>query len=474
MRCRPLCAAIVAVLMCVGVEASETVQGLPETVVKALVKAKIPPDSFSVYVQEVGRDKALLAYHADVPRNPASAMKLVTTYLALEMLGPNFTWTTTALSAAVPRGGVLEGDLWLKGQGDPFLVLERFWLLVRELRLRGVREIRGDLVIDNTYFDVGDIRPGDFDGRPYSPYNVIPDALLVNFQSVNFSFRPDLAANRVEILADPLPANLRIRNQIQLVDGRCTGRTNRINFTVAEAGSGRDEATFTGRYSRRCGEYRVARSLVAGPSYAYGLFRALWEESGGTLRGGLRVASAGDGLKTLATLESLPLSDVITSVNKHSNNVMARHLLLTLGAERFGAPGTVEKGQRAAAMELSRLGLEFPEFNIGNGAGLARETRISARNLTRVLLAAESGPYGAEFESSLALAGLDGTVRRRFRDAESKGRMHLKSGTLNGVRAMAGYIHSRSGRKFAVSVIQNGKGWGDEAQAAMLLWVYRQ
>jgi D-alanyl-D-alanine carboxypeptidase/D-alanyl-D-alanine-endopeptidase (penicillin-binding protein 4) len=343
-----------------------------------------------------------------------------------------------------------------------------------EIRLRGVREIRGDVVIDNSYFDVGSARPGDFDGRPYSTYNAVPDALLVNFQAVNFLFRPDPGANRVDITADPLPANLRIRNQVQLVDGRCGGARNRINFTVASAGAGIDEATFTGRFSRQCREYRVTRSLMKSPAYAYGLFRALWEESGGTIRGAMRTGAAPTGLKLLATLESVPLTDVITAINKHSNNVMARHLLLTLGAERFGAPATVEKGQRAVAEELSRLGLDFPEMQVGNGAGLARDTRISARSLGKLLLAAEAGPYGSEFESSLALAGLDGTVERRFRDDEFAGHMHLKTGTLNGVRAIAGYVQAPTGRKYAVAVIQNASGWGEEAQSALLRWVYRR
>jgi D-alanyl-D-alanine carboxypeptidase/D-alanyl-D-alanine-endopeptidase (penicillin-binding protein 4) len=153
---------------------------------------------------------------------------------------------------------------------------------------------------------------------------------------------------------------------------------------------------------------------------------------------------------------------------------MARHLLLTMGVERFGAPATVEKGQRAADEALTRLGLSFPEFVIGNGSGLARDTRISARNLARVLLAAEAGPYGSEFESSLSLAGLDGTLRRRFRRDEFAGHMHLKSGTLSAVRAVAGYVQTPGGRRFAVAVIQNAGGWGDEAQEEVLRWVYRQ
>lgn len=474
MRSRFLWAVILLSWLVVPLDAALAGGSLPDAVSAALARAKIPQDRFSVFVQEIGADKPILAFNADTPRNPASAIKLLTTYLALESLGPTFTWKTTALAASAPRGGVLDGDLYLKGSGDPYLVLERYWLLIRELRLRGVREIGGDVVIDNSYFDVGDLDPGDFDGRPYSTYNVIPDALMVNFQAVNFMFRPDVTAHRVEIIADPLPANLRIRNQVQLVDGNCAGTQNRINFAVASVG-GRDEATFTGRFSRKCVEYRVTRSLMKAPAYAYGLFRALWEESGGTIRGNYRRAAAPSaGMRVLATLESVPLTSVITATNKHSNNIMARHLLLTLGAQRFGAPGTVEKGQRAVQDELTRLGLDFPELEIGNGAGLTRDTRISARSLARLLLAAERGLYGPEFESSLALAGLDGTAKRRFSGSEFAGHMHLKTGTLNNVHALAGYVQTPGGRKFAVSMIQNSPGWGDEVQQAMLRWVLRQ
>jgi D-alanyl-D-alanine carboxypeptidase/D-alanyl-D-alanine-endopeptidase (penicillin-binding protein 4) len=478
MRARKLRAAVLALCLAGSLHrsgaAAEPVRGLPEAVGAALVRAKIPASGFSAVVQEVDAAKPLLAFNADTPRNPASTIKLLTTFVALEALGPTYTWKTTALAAAPPKGGVLEGDLWLKGQGDPFLVLERYWLLIREIRARGVREIRGDVVIDNGWFDVGAVRPGDFDGRPHDFYNVVPDALMVNFLAVDFRFRPDPTANRVEILADLLPSNLSIRNQVQLVDGKCSGAGNRISLAVTPGGE-RDQVTFSGRFSRRCSEYRVTRhSLMKAPDYAYGLFRALWEESGGTIRGGTRRQAGPAGLRELASLESLPLSDVITSINKHSSNVMARHLLLTLGAERFGAPGTVEKGQRAVAEELARLGLDMPELEIGNGAGLSRDTRISARSLVELLLKAESSPYGSEFESSLALAGLDGTVRRRFSKDEFAGHMHLKSGTLNGVRAMAGYVQAPSGRKFAVAVVQNASGWGDEAQAALLRWTYRQ
>jgi D-alanyl-D-alanine carboxypeptidase/D-alanyl-D-alanine-endopeptidase (penicillin-binding protein 4) len=203
------------------------------------------------------------------------------------------------------------------------------------------------------------------------------------------------------------------------------------------------------------------------------LFKTLWQDSGGSLAGRLRVAPVPPGASLLVTSESPPLADVIRSINKFSNNVMARHLLLTLGAERMGAPGTVEKGDRVVAEFLSRRGIAAPDLRVENGAGLSRESRVSAHSLVKILLAAEQSSYRPEFISSLGLAGLDGTVRRRFRDEEFVGHMHLKTGTLSGVHALAGYVDSASGRRFAVAIIQNGAGWPDESQAAVLRWLYR-
>jgi D-alanyl-D-alanine carboxypeptidase/D-alanyl-D-alanine-endopeptidase (penicillin-binding protein 4) len=460
-------------LSCTFAASGEELRSLPDTVIRALNAGKIPPDRFSVFAQEIGRESPALAFNADVPRNPASTMKLVTTFVGLEVLSPTYVWKTQAFASRPPSGGVLDGDLYLKGFGDPFLVIERYWLLLRELRLQGVRDIRGDLVIDNTYFEVGPQDPGDFDGRPFNPYNLVPDALLVNFQAINFIFRPDPVHGRVEVLADPLPANMRVRNQLQLVDGPCGGARNRILFTTGTPPND-ESVTFTGRFSRTCAEYRVARSFLRAPTYAYGLFKTLWQDSGGNLAGRLRVAAVPPGASLMVTSESPPLAEVIRSINKFSNNVMARHLLLTLGAERYGAPGTVEKGDRAVDEFLNRRGIVVPELRVDNGAGLSRASRISARGLVRILLAAEQSPYRPEFISSLGLAGLDGTVRRRFRDEDFAGHMHLKTGTLSGVHAIAGYIDSSSGRRFAVAILQNGPGWPDESQAAVLRWIYRQ
>jgi len=450
---------------------------LPVSVNRLLVQYKLPEDSFSAFVQQVDAEEPLLIFNAQVPRNPASVIKLLTTFAALEMLGPTYQWRTEAYADGKMQGGTLAGDLLLKGYGDPYLVTERLWLLQRELRNRGLRIIDGDLVIDNSWFAREELDPGAFDGQPYRAYNALPDALLVNFQSVNYTFRPDGARGRVEILSDPVLANVEIRNNMRLFNGGCNSSKSGISMVVGSAAS-RPRVTFSGALASRCSEYQLLRSVLDAPSFAYGAFRSLWEEQGGQLTGGLREGQVPDGKSPLLTFQSPPLAELIRFVNKFSNNVMTRQIFLTMGAEKFGPPGTLDKGRQAMKFALAERGLDFPELKAGNGAGLARETRISAASLGHLLLAAHASPFQPEFQASFSLAGLDGTTRKRFLTDPAAGDMHLKTGSLNGVTSIAGYVHSKSGAEYVAVVIVNHPkatwGGGQEAQNALLRWVYQR
>jgi D-alanyl-D-alanine carboxypeptidase/D-alanyl-D-alanine-endopeptidase (penicillin-binding protein 4) len=470
---------LLAVLICVPFASGLTATSgkLPESVVGILSAHEMPVDSLSVFVQEVNENTPLLAVNVRVPRNPASTIKLLTTFVALEDLGPAYTWKTEAYLGGELKDGTLDGDLYLKGYGDPYLVMERFWLFLRQIRQRGLRKIGGDVVIDNSYFEVDAGDPGIFDGQADRAYNVIPDAFLVNFQAIKFTFRPDLEANGVQISADPMPSNLDIENRLQLTGGYCGGYQNGIRADISDS-SKLNKVTFSGHFGRNCQIYQYSRSVLRGPTYAYGVFRGLWEEMGAELQGSMRLGRVPQDTDPFVLVESPPLSDVIRGINKWSNNVMARHLLLTMGVERFGPPATVDKGREAATMYLTESGLDFPHLHLDNGAGLSRKTRISAESLGRILLAANDSIYRAEFVSSLPLAGVDGTLRRRFQDEGLTGHMHLKTGRLSGVFAMAGYVRAQSGRQYAVVTIQNHanahRGPGEEAQAALLRWVYKQ
>jgi D-alanyl-D-alanine carboxypeptidase/D-alanyl-D-alanine-endopeptidase (penicillin-binding protein 4) len=450
---------------------------MPDSVRQVMRGQKVPTSGISIFIQEIGTPEALLEFDAAKSRNPASTIKLLTTWVALERLGPAWTWTTEAYADGEIVDGVLHGDLILKGYGDPYFITERLWGFQRQLRLRGLTDVAGDLVIDNSYFS---LTPGDsseFDGEGLRAYNVAPDALLVNFQAVHLTFRPDAVNNQVELLADPVPANLSFDNRLKLKRGYCGGYQNGISVEPTD-NEARNRLVIRGKFGEQCEEYSMSRSALTAPTYAYGLFRTLWEESGGTLSGGMKTGVAPQDSEPFFSAESPPLSDVITYINKFSNNVMARQLFLTLGAEIESAPGTLDKSRLVTELTLKQRGMEFAELVIPNGAGLSRDTRISAEHLGAVLQEAANSPWSAEFISSMSLPGLDGTLRKRFTHEAATGRMHLKTGRLRDVYATAGYVHADSGREFVLVVLQNyrgaDKGQGEAVQAALLRWVYQQ
>lgn len=450
---------------------------LPDEVDRVVVQRRLPPAALSAFVQQVGAAVPLLEINGDAARNPASVMKLVTTFAALEALGPTYQWKTEAYLDGALAKGRLTGDLLLKGYGDPMLVTERLWLLQSELRKRGLRDIDGDLVIDNSWFAREELDPGAFDGQPYRAYNALPDALLVNFQAVNFLFRPDPVRGRVEILTEPALGSLEIRNQMRIIDGGCNSPKNGISMVVSRPDAP-PRITFSGALARNCPEYQLLRSVLDGPTYSYSTFRGMWEAYGGSISGELRQGQVPAGKKPFLTFNSPPLAEVIRPVNKFSNNVMTRQIFLTLGAELLGPPGTLDKGQQATVAALARRGLNFPELVMGNGAGLARQSRITTSHLGQLLLAAQAAEYQPEFQASMSLSGFDGTTRRRFQKDPLAGKMHLKTGTLNGVSAIAGYARGQSGAVYAVAIVVNEPkathgGW-QEVQNALLRWVSRQ
>jgi D-alanyl-D-alanine carboxypeptidase/D-alanyl-D-alanine-endopeptidase (penicillin-binding protein 4) len=448
---------------------------LPEPIAAALKHQGMSARDLSLYVHEIGQPEPLLAIAADAPRHPASTIKVLTTLVALEELSPAWQWKTEAYVTAPVRDGRLEGDLYIKGYGDPYLVIEHFWRFLRTLRAEGIETIKGDLVLDQGHFarEPGDA--GEFDNQPLRAYNVLPNALLVNFQAVNFRFMPH--ADRVQIFADPLPANVEVENRVRLVRGPCRGWAHNLGMKVQHR-KGQTRVIFSGSYDADCGDNELFRVVSEPAPYILGMFRTLWTELGGRFEGEAREAPVPPGARLLATVNSPPLADIVRSINKYSNNVMARQLLLTLGAERSGAPGTTDKGIQVVHEWLKKRRLEFPELVLENGAGLSREETISARHLGEVLLAAWRSPFMPEFVSSLPISAMDGTLRKRFNGDGFDGQMHLKTGSLQDVRSVAGYVQDRAGRRMTVVCLQNSSradtAAGQAVQEAVLRWVYER
>ncbi len=448
---------------------------LPLRVQGALNTRNLPHETLSLFVADVQTGETLLEWRADEPRNPASTIKLLTTLVALDVLGPSYQWRTDVFAIGERAGGQLDGDLAIKGYGDPFLVTERVWQLLRNVRQAGIQKITGDLLLDDSWFDVGDYDPGAFDHQPLRAYNVAPNALLMNFKVVRYWFEPDPTDGSVNVRLEPPLQNVRVENRLRLANRSCSGYQRGITITTNERV---DEVTLSGRFPTGCKHYAMDRSALPHNEFVYGLFDTLWEESGGSFEGEWRNVVLEEELEPLLSFNSLPLAEMIARVNKNSNNVMARQILYTLGAEVEGPPGSEESGKAVISQWLRDNGLGTSGFAIENGAGLSRQTRTSARDMAQMLQFAWQQPYMPEYLASLSLSGLDGTLRRRFENTELIGQAHLKTGSMDHVTAIAGYLQARSGRRFAVVALQNfedvHRGPGEEVQEALLRWLYEQ
>ena len=446
---------------------------LPAPLARALAQARIPEGAAAFYVHEVGAERPVLAAGARRGMNPASVMKLLTTYAALEVLGPAYAWVTEAYAAGAVSDEVLAGDLVIKGSGDPQLTLERFWLLLRELRARGVREIRGDLVLDRSYFAAGAFDPAQFDDQPTRPYNTGPDALLVNYKAVRLTFLPDPAARSVRILAEPPLPQLTIVNQLALDGAACGDWVSRLKLDAhgtAEAA----RLVFGGSYAADCGERARHYSVLGHRQYVLALFSQLWQGQGGAFSGTARDGPVPPAATLLATAKSPALSELVRDINKFSNNVMARQLYLSLGAAAEGAPAAPEKSERVIRQWLAGKGLTFPELAVENGSGLSRVARVSAEHLGQLLLAAFGSAVMPELMASLPVAAVDGTMRKRLNGAALAGRAHIKTGSLDGVRAIGGYVLDARGRRVVVVMMVNHANAGNAqaVQDELLKWVY--
>jgi serine-type D-Ala-D-Ala carboxypeptidase/endopeptidase (penicillin-binding protein 4) len=435
---------------------------LPPAVLQGLRQVGIPASSVGVVVQEVGAPRASLALNAAQPKNPASVMKLVTTLAALELLGSAYRWKTEVY---------LDGDnVVLRGYGDPKLNYESFWMLLRAVRGRGIRDIRGDVLLDRSFF--GPVADGRVDNETFRPYNVVPDALLVNFKSLRFTFIPDSQRAAVHVFADPALPGMELVNQLKLSQGICPeGRAFR-DMVQASFQSRPPRAAFTGSYPSTCGERDLNVALYEPEDYVAGMIRQLWAEMGGTWSGAVRTGVVPASARLVYVHDSDPLGEIVRDINKFSNNVMARQLFLTLAAELTPARG--ENAQRAVRDWLTRKGISAPEFVIENGSGLSRNERISPASLAALLQAAWRGPLMPEFVASLPLVAADGTMRKRLRGEPIAGNAHIKTGLLSDARSIAGFVQDRAGRRYVVVAMINHPRApeADAALDALLKWTY--
>jgi serine-type D-Ala-D-Ala carboxypeptidase/endopeptidase (penicillin-binding protein 4) len=452
--------------------------GMPPSVLGALKNQKLSLGDLGIWIQAVDSNKPLLAHLPDDLFNPASVMKLVTSVVALDVLGSNFQWTTRVYADALPVNGVVHGNLYIQGEGDPWFRSEDLWDLIRQLRDLGIHEVTGKLVLDNSYFDPGSIDPSDFDDHPERVYNALPQALLLDNRATRVVIAPPdrNGATGAVVHAWPPNSNIAINNDVKLVKGACTGKTNQPSIAVLGSDTNTPTLNVSGKISTECQPDQFY--LVAGNANDafYSAFKHLFEGQGGKIDGTWAEAVVPKSAVYLVQHNSENLTQYLYLQNKWSNNLMARQIFLTLGAEIKGAPGTLLKSRAVVADWLKRKGFNWPGFDIENGSGLSRKARISPREMGQLLMYAWNSPTMPELMASLPIAGIDGTMRKRMRGEPARGMIHLKTGTLRDVRAGAGYIITQSGRRYVVVILQNEEnvqnGGGSKVQDAILDWLY--
>jgi len=453
---------------------SGSAAGLPDSVLDILQQKNIPEQSLGILIQGLDDPSPLIAHNINTPLNPASVMKLVTTYAALQILGPEYQWKTEFYLDGRLKNGTLFGNLAVKGYGDPYLVEETLLPVLRSLRQKGLQNITGKLIVDNSYFEESHQDPGAFDNKPYRVYNANPSALMTNFQATRFTFTPNAHAGEIEIDAWPASPELNIDNDMKLVNGKCRGSYRWPHMWFTNDGD-QLTARFQGNYSPQCGQHEVHRAVAPPAALFYGAFTPAWRYLDGSLMNGYREGLAPQNSKPFHVHYSKPLADIIRLINKHSNNVMTKQLLLTIGTTSGETPGTIENGRQVIKQWMQSENIDTTGFVIDNGSGLSRDSRITVNTLNQLARHQWQSPWMPEMLSSLSILSRDGTGKKRFKNKSLEGNMHIKTGLIDHVRSMAGVFHSKNGKRYIVISLQNHtdihKLTGTKIQDALLEWL---
>ncbi|MEO1037045.1 MAG: D-alanyl-D-alanine carboxypeptidase/D-alanyl-D-alanine-endopeptidase [Pseudomonadota bacterium] len=446
---------------------------LPPIVVSTLERFNLPTDTLSVHVRDLDTDEVVLDVRSDQPRNPASTMKVVTGLAALDRLGPSYRWSTRVFATAEPVDGRIDGDLIVVGGGDPYLVEERLYRLIRRLRVDRIDSVSGDLIVDDTLFETPSEDRSAFDNQPFRVYNALPSAALANFNTIRFLFEPE-SGSSVAVRPDPALDNLRYINRLRSIDARCRG----FRRGIATAEHPDAHIAFDGRFPNRCMQYSLTRAVMPAWLYTGDLFAWLFRNAGGELDGRIVRGELPDDAVLVAEFDSLSLAEIVRLMNKHSSNLIARQLLLTLAVEAGGPPASEAQGVAELQRWLADAGFDFEEFAVENGAGRSRDARITARHLVDIIEYGYRSPVMPEFLGSMARYGEDGTLQDRQDFPSLAGRAHLKTGSLDHVTALAGVFHAENGRRFALAILQNAddahRGGGQAVQDRLLEWLGSQ
>lgn len=466
---------------------------LPESVSLLLRSANIPEDAMGAIV--LRGNTTVLSHGAERSMQPASTMKLVTTAVGLEQLGPIFRGRTELRTSADVINGVLKGDLILRGGADTDFNADVLEHMLQTLRTQGIVKIKGDLILDRQLFQPArpDIGAPPFDESAEFRYNVIPDALLLNTNLLDINMNS--TDRQLSILMQPALENVSITSDMKLIKGSCARWEDGWRPPeYRRDASGKLQVILHGTFPQNCSK-ATSINVLDRNDYADRLFRATWKRLGGTITGTVREAPATGlpptaepvGTRMLADHVARALPEVLRDINKTSDNTLARTLFLSLGSLQsdgwlgsrpvaMAAPEDTATRARQVIQEwFQRHNINTQGMLVDNGSGLSRTGRIAPAQMAGVLQAMQQSPWAPEFQSSLPIVALDGTMRKRLLNSPAAARARIKTGTLKNVVAIAGYVPDANNQLCVVVAMINsdlvGNGNGRAAVDSLIEWV---
>ncbi|MDE2370112.1 MAG: D-alanyl-D-alanine carboxypeptidase/D-alanyl-D-alanine-endopeptidase [Burkholderiales bacterium] len=449
-------------LLALAAGAAAADDALPPAVLRALTAAGVAPSSLGAVALPLEGGGRPWRWRAEVPMQPASTMKIVTAAVALDRLEPGQRGNTELRSAAPLQGGVLAGDLVLKGGADPDLNVPQFWALLLDLRQQGITTIAGDLVVDRTLFRPArpDLGLPPFDESPEFPYNVVPDALDLNSSLLTI----DLESGADALVATPVPPlpGVTIDSRMAISTKPCAAWDEDWKPAQVERDAAGIRIALQGAFPADC-KRRVWLQLIDRLDLADQLFRALWKDLGGTWAGHAREGAAPADARLLARHDARSWVELLRPMLKTSDNPTTRLLYLTLGVPAMAAdPATPTTALAAAEVRrwFAEQHIDARGLVLDNGSGLSRSERITPLQLARVLEAVHAGPHGPDLAAALPVAGIDGTLKRRLQDGPATGWARLKTGSLRNATAIAGYLRDGRGRRWVLVAFVNDDNAG--------------
>ena len=454
-----LCAAMLAAPSLAVTETTAPLAALPERVATLMRTANLPLEALGVIVLRASDGATVLQHRANEALQPASTLKVLTSIVALERLGPSYQGTTELRSAGAVVAGTLNGDVVLRGVGNPDFDWRALQAMLQTLRFSGVSTIAGDVILDRSYFQPSrpDAGVPPFDESPEFRYNVIPDALLLNGNLIQLVITSDDAGVRIGMT--PALDRVTVDSEIKLVDKPCADWEDFWKSPdVKKADDGRIRVTLKGEFPRNC-PVVTEINVLDRVDFADRLFRSLWASAGGTWSGAARDGIGAGDAKVLATHQSRTLTEFNRDILKRSDNPITRLMFLTLGAESKVA-ATASSPTRARGEHVVRQWLQDNKISdaglvLDNGSGLSRSERISPATLAGVLRAAKASRWAPEFLSALPIVGVDGGMRKRLTDTTAAGVARVKTGGLRNVVSLAGYVPDMNGELCVVVTILN-------------------